>query len=360
VSGPTVIDVDGHVFEPDELWERHLPPAFHDRRPRIVRDERGTTRYEIEGRQIPPGAGVGAWVPEGIVEASVHRDGATDPWLRLADMDVEGIDIAVLYGTASLGFWGIVDPDLARACCRAYNDWLAEYCAAEPARLKGTPALPLGSLDDTLAEARRTVTELGFVSLTVPCCVGPQNLDDPALDPLWRLAEELDVPVGVHAGGPRFAHRRFVDSYATLHALEFAFDIMFAAATLVCGGVLERFRHLRVLLLEAGAAWGPYLFERLDEHYEKRPHEMPRITKRPSEYLADGRLVVSCEAERHLGHALAGLGDHCVVFASDYPHWDAEFPNSVRAITGHTDLDEHQKAAVLGANASRVYGWPTP
>ena len=355
-----VIDADGHVFEPDELWERHLPAAFHDRRPRIVHDDRGTTRYEIEGRQIPPGTGTGAWVPEGIVEASVHRDGAIDPYRRLADMDVEGIDIAVLYGTASLGFWGIADRDLARACCRAYNDWLAEYCAADPARLKGTPALPLASIEDSLEEARRSVTELGFVSLTVPCCIGPQNLDAADLDPLWHLAEELDVPVGVHAGGPRFAHRRFVDSYATLHALEFAFDIMFAAATLVCGGVFERFHRLRVLLLEAGAAWGPYLFERLDEHYEKRSAEMPAISRPPSTYLADGRVVISCEAERHLDHALAGLGVHTVVFASDYPHWDAEFPDSVRNIAEHAGLDEHEKAAVLGENAARIYRWDVP
>jgi predicted TIM-barrel fold metal-dependent hydrolase len=354
-----VIDADGHVFEPDELWEQHLPAALHDRRPRIVRDERGTTRYRLDGHLIPPGTGPGAWVPEGIVEASVHRDGATDPKLRLADMDTEGIDVAILYGTASLGFWGLTDPDYARACCRAYNDWLATYCDADPDRLKGTPALPLARVDDALAEARRTVTELGFVSLTVPCCVGDTNLDDPTLDPLWRLAEELDVPVGVHAGGPRFAHRRFVDSYATLHALEFPFDIMFAAATLVCGGVLERFPALRVLLLEAGAAWAPYLFDRLDEHYEKRPHEMPRITRRPSDQLADGRVVISCEAERHLAHALAGLGDQAGVFASDYPHWDAEFPDSVRHLADRDDLTDPQKAAVLGGNAARVYRWST-
>ena len=357
MARPRVIDVDGHVFEPDDLWERYLPPAFHDRRPRLVRDGRGTTRYEIEGNLIPNGTGAGAWVPEGIREAAVHREGAVDPALRLADMDTEGIDVAVLYGTASLGFWGITDRDLSVGACRAYNDWLADYCAADPARLKGTPTLPLGSLPLALAEGRRAVTELGFVSLTVPCCVGARNLDDPGLDPLWQLAEELDVPIGVHAGGPRFAYKRFVDSYATLHALEFPFDIMFAAATIVCGGLLERFRRLRILLLEAGAAWGPYLFERLDEHYEKRPHEMPRITKRPSEYLADGRLVISCEAERHLAHALDGLGAHSVVFASDYPHWDAEFPDSVTAITGRDDLDEAQKAAVLGGNAARVYGW---
>ncbi len=357
MARPRVIDVDGHVFEPDDLWERYLPPAFHDRRPRLVRDERGTTRYELEGNLIPNGTGPGAWVPEGIREASVHREGAVDPNLRLVDMDTEGIDVAVLYGTASLGFWGIADPELADACCRAYDDWLADYCAADPTRLKGTPTLPLRALPLALAEARRAVTELGFVSLTVPCCIGTHNLDDPALDPLWQLAEELDVPIGVHAGGPRFAYKRFVDSYATLHALEFPFDIMFAAATIVCGGLLERFRRLRILLLEAGAAWGPYLFDRLDEHYEKRPHEMPRITKRPSEYLADGRLVVSCEAERHLGHALDGLGAHSVVFASDYPHWDAEFPDSVTAITGRDDLDDSQKTAVLAGNAARVYGW---
>lgn len=351
-----VIDVDGHVFEPDSLWEEFLDPSLMDRRPRIVRDDRGTTRYEIEGNAIPPGAGVGAWVPEGIVEGSVHRDGAFDPKLRLVDMDDEGIDVAVLYGTVSLGFFAIHDRDLAVGCCRAVNDWLAAYCATDPARLKGTPSLPLGSMPDALDEARRAVTELGFVSLTVPCAVFGRAPDHPDNDPLYALAEELDVPIGVHAGGPRFANDRFVDSYATLHALEFAFDVMYAAATIVCGGVLERFPRLRVALLEAGAAWGPYMFERLDEHYEKRPQEMPLITKAPSEYLRDGRVVVSCEAEQHLPHALAGLGGHVVAYASDYPHWDCEFPESVRKIAGRADLTEQQKDAVLGGNAERLYG----
>ena len=113
MARPTVIDADGHVFEPDGLWERYLPPALHDRRPRLVLDDRGTTRYLLDGHLVPPGTGVGAWVPEGIEAASVKRDGAMDPRLRLADMDTEGIDVAVLYGTASLGFWGITDRELA-------------------------------------------------------------------------------------------------------------------------------------------------------------------------------------------------------------------------------------------------------
>jgi predicted TIM-barrel fold metal-dependent hydrolase len=352
-----VIDLDGHVFEPDELWEEHLDAEFHDRRPRLVRDDRNTTRYEIEGHLIPPGQGRGAWAPEGIMEASVHYDGATDPKARLRDMDTEGIDVAVLYGTATLGLWAIRDRELAHACCRAMNDWLAAYCATDPERLKGTVALPLGSIDDTVAEARRAVTEHGFVSLTVPCGTFDRNPDDPYYDPLYALAEELDVPVGIHAGGPRFAQPRFVDAYAVLHAIEFPMDVMFAAATIVCGGLLERFPRLRVALLEAGCGWGPYLFERFDEHYEKRVGEMPAITKPPSEYLADGRVVISCEAEHGIPHALSGLGDQCVAYASDYPHWDCEFPDSVRAISERDDLTDDQKAAVLGANAARILGW---
>lgn len=351
-----VLDLDGHVFEADDLWERHLDPAFLDRRPRLVRDARGTTRYEIEGRLVPPGDGRGAWVPEGLVEASAQRPGATDPHARLADMDEEGIDVAVLYGAVSLGFYAIADQDLAVACCRAYNDWLAAYCAADPARLKGTPALPLRRVDDSVDEARRSVEDLGFVSITVPCAVGERNPDSPENDPIYALAEELDVPVGFHAGGGRFMFHRFVDSYATLHALEFPTNIMFAAATLVCGGVLARFPRLRVALLEAGVGWAPYLFERLDEHHEKRPGEMPAIDRPPSEYLRDGRLVVSCEAERGLAHAIGALGRHCFAYASDYPHWDAEFPDTVRHVVERTDLSDDDKAAVLAGNARRVLG----
>src|SRR5579863_4935226 len=99
-----VIDVDGHVFEPDELWERYLDPRFHDRRPRLVLDERGTTRYEIEGRLVPPGTGVGAWVPEGMREAAAEREVAVDPRALLEYMDDDDIDVAVLYGAISLGF----------------------------------------------------------------------------------------------------------------------------------------------------------------------------------------------------------------------------------------------------------------
>ncbi len=352
-----VIDVDGHVFEPDDLWERHLDRRFHDRRPRLVRDDRGTTRYLVEGRLTPPGTGRGAWTPEGMQEASVHRPGAIDPRARVEDMDVDGIDVAILYGAISLGFHSaFTDRELAAACCRAYNDWLAEYCQAAPDRLKGTPALPLASMGDAVAEAERAVRELGFVSLTVPCAVGDRNPDHPDNDDLYDLAEDLGVPVGFHAGGGRFAYHRFVDAYAQLHAVEFPFNNMFAATTIVCGGVLERHPRLRVALLESGAGWVPYFFERLDEHWERRPDEMA-VTRAPSSFLGEGRFFVSTEGEQGLPQIIEQAGSGWLVWASDYPHWDATFPGAVAQVGERPDLAAADREAILSANPARLLGW---
>ena len=254
---------------------------------------------------IPPGTGRGAWVPEGMRESSVHREGAVDPQLRLADMDIEGIDIAVLYGVVSLGFYAMRTASSPSRCCRAYNDWLADYCAADPSRLKGTPALPLEWIDDACAEAERSVRDLGFVSITAPCAVGDRNADDAENFPLYELAEELDVPIGFHAGGGRFAYSQFVDSYAQLHALEFPFNIMFAMTTIVCGGVLERFPRLRGRAARSRRRLGAVLRRAARRTLGAPPDEMPNITKAPSEYFAEGRLFVSTEGERSLDHVCA-------------------------------------------------------
>jgi hypothetical protein len=350
-----VIDVDGHVWEPDEVWTEHLDPAFLDRRPRIVEDDRHTTRYLIEDRLMPVGTGRGAWAPEGFREASLHRPGGVDPTARLKDMDTDGIDVAVLYGTLALGLWSIRDLALQVACCRAFNDWLAEYCRADPFRLRPAAALPLASIDAAVREAQRAVTELGAVVLTVHGAIVGRNLDDPTLFPLYEAAEGLDVALGVHAGGTGLGVDRFVDQYAMAHACVFPMDIMLGTTALLGGGVLERFGRLRVALLEAGCGWFPSFLERLDEHFEKRPTEMPGLTRPPSEFVADGRVVISCEPEEHgIAYAAERLGPGAVVYASDYPHWDAEFPGSVAAIRDRDDLEPATRRAILGGNARRL------
>ncbi len=350
-----VVDADGHVFEPDWIWERYLEPRFVARRPRLVRDERGTTRYQLEGLTIPQGTGRGAWAPEGIMEASLHREGGVDPKARLVDMDTEGIETAVLFGTFGMALWLPPDPELGTALCRAYNDWMADYCGTDRSRLKATAALPLRSIPDSVAEGRRAVSELGCVALTLPVNILGHNPDDPEIFPLYEMAQELDVPIAFHAGGGRFAEDRFTDAYATAHTVCFPMDILFGLTTVLCGGVLERFPRLRVALLEAGCGFLPYYLERLDEHFEKRGHEMP-ITRRPSETFAEGRCLLSCEPEeKTLAFVAARVGADKILYASDYPHWDCEFPDSVRAIAERDELTDDVKRAILCDNARRLF-----
>jgi predicted TIM-barrel fold metal-dependent hydrolase len=317
MSEQRVIDVDGHVFEPESVWEEHLEAKYLDQRPRIVIDNRGTTRYMLEGRLIPPGEGRGAWAPEGIREATTHRDGGFDPKLRLVDMDTEGIDVAVLYGSFGLALWQAQNPPFAAALCRAYNDWLASYCSSDPKRLKGIPALPLLSMDEALVEARRAIGELGMVAL------------------------------------PLLSNTAGRGNYALSHTCAFPFDIMYGITCVLCGGVLERFPRLRVSFLEAGCGFFPYYLARLDEHFEKRAGEMP-IPRRPSEYVEQGRVLVSCEPDEHaIAYVCETLGSDKILYASDYPHWDADFPNTVTAISEREDLSDEAKRNILGANAAR-------
>ena len=152
-----VIDADGHVLEPRAAWA-HLDESI---RPRIETDARGLDHVIVGddevfvaklGQMGTPGTDVstGATEPFPLERA---RAGAFDPAARLVDMDSEGIDVAVLYPTIGLGFWGITDPDAAVPIARAYNDWLAEYCAVAPDRYRGAAMVPFQSPDGRGARA---------------------------------------------------------------------------------------------------------------------------------------------------------------------------------------------------------------
>ena len=200
--------------------------------------------------------------------------------------------------------------------------------------------------------------DLGFASITVPCAVGDRNPDDPENFPLYELAEDLDVPLGFHAGGGRFAHDRFVDSYAQLHALEFPFNIMFAATTIVCGGVLERFPPPAGRAARGGHRLGAVPPRALDEHWERRPRGVPRASPRPRARTSPRAACSSRpRARRASRRPSSSSGDHWIVWASDYPHWDSAFPDSVTHVTDRADISDEAKAAIFDANPRRLYGW---
>lgn len=126
-----IIDCDGHLLEPHDLWERYIEGALRAKAPRLVKDRQGGIRILLEGRLYPQPDGKGKGFP-GLPDFWYRSDDQGRfrseeivlPQSRLKAMDGEGIDIAVPFPTLGLYTVDARDPELNAAICRAYNDWL--------------------------------------------------------------------------------------------------------------------------------------------------------------------------------------------------------------------------------------------
>ena len=282
---------------------------------------------------------------------------------RLADMALEGIDQAVLFPSVGLYFWALDDPRAAVAIARAYNDWLASYCAADPTRLFGAAMLPMQDPAAAAAELARARHELGFVAAFVrpnPCC--GRSLSDLAYEPVWDAAEEHAMTVAVHEGSsvivPTLGSDRPFNPLV-LHAVSHSFEEMLACAQLIAFGVLERHPSLRVVFLESSGGWVPFWMERLDEQAESFGGFCPHMRLTPSEYFAR-QCWISYEIDERTLPALAPfIGERRIVWGSDYPHHDATFPGAVDTLRATmAPLAPEVQARILGANAAELYRLP--
>ena len=133
-----VVDADGHVNEGDVDLASRLPEKWRSQAPIRLTDNQGYPRILLEGRIWPTAQGPGPGVTGPFTEkARKSRPSMTDPAERLKDMDLEGIDVAVIFGTQiALAVNGLMNEELAAALCRAVNEWLLEYCSADPKRLR--------------------------------------------------------------------------------------------------------------------------------------------------------------------------------------------------------------------------------
>jgi predicted TIM-barrel fold metal-dependent hydrolase len=362
-----IIDADGHVMEPRGMWEAWIDPAFRARAPRVVKE----ARIEVDGRLLPRPEGGNqvsqamqarfkALVGESLAE--YHALGYSAQ-AQLRAMDQAGVEIAFLYPTQGLYAASLddLDPALAIAICRAYNGWVLEYAKADPERLR--PVAMLTALHDpalALEEARR-VAALGMRAVFVrPNPVGGRTLGDPAYEPLWALCEERGLAVAVHegvgarlptAGADRFPH--FFGSHAASHPLE----QMLALLALIGGGVLERHPRLRVAFLESGCGWLPYWLWRLDEHHEKTLGVAgePRLPLRPSEYFRRQCWISLEPDEPYIPRVLDFIGEDRLLFASDYPHPDHKWPETVERARA-LPLSDRAKQKLFRDNPLAFYG----
>jgi uncharacterized protein len=369
-QGLMVADSDMHVMEPPDLWLKYIDPRFRDRAPRGVTEVPRDIGIELDGKPIPeysPEIRAMMRVNQAKLEDryTVAEDRGFDAYSQVAAMDDEGVDVSVLFPSRGLFVLAVdgMEPDLAAAIARAYNDWLAEFCAFAPERLLGAAMLPPHDVQAAVAEARRAVKDFGFrAAFMRPNPINGHYWHDRYYDPLWAELETLGIPIGFHEGGSgrnpyiQQTGERF-DKGFMRHAASHPMEMMQACIAVCMGGVLARFPGLRVAFLEGNCAWVPWLLWRMDEHAEVRGRqEAPDLTMAPSEYFRR-QCFVSIECDETPGaHAVETLNGDNVVFSTDFPHVDSRYPHAVEELF-RLPLPRDSLRKILWDNWSRLYGF---
>jgi uncharacterized protein len=393
-NGYLILDSDLHMMEPDDLWARYLegphranPPRFFGRQRQQLEqktDDKGNadtiTGMEVQGLAIPAhGAQTGAIVSAGELRRrsrarhphfQVARAQGFDPASTLTAMDIEGIDVAVMYGTRGRQILchDNLAPDYAAALARAYNDWAHDYCRSNPQRLKFAAQIAMHDIPAAVAEARRSVSQLGAVAVIgTPNPVNGQHLHDEVCEPLWDVLEELHVPIGFHptgntslkddAGARYVGHANF---HPIAHAIRNPVELMGAIASLTTGGVLERHPTLRAAFLEGTAGWLYWWLWRLDDQWEKfGPGCEHQLSMLPSEYFKRQCYIALDVDEEPAVDVVRKLGAEYFVVSSDYPHSDGAFPEAMQQFFS-LPLGDEARRKILWDNCAHLYAIETP
>jgi len=363
-----IVDADSHVLEPPDLWETRLEPEHRDRGVRI-RDVDGVERLEIAGNLVMAGtlAGLGgAHLDRTRLFTGELRylDGCPpasyDAAARIALYDEWGVDAGLVFPTIGILPFDTDDMALLNAMMRAYNRWQADFAAAAPGRILPVATLNLRDVAGAIEELDWCIAH-DFKAVFVP----PEPIagvlpGDPRFDRLWGRAAEAGLPLCLHVvvrfggAGPLSDWMQAGAGMLFGFSLGATTQIIPAVTHLATSGVFDRIPALKVLCVEAGCGWAPYLMDRLDEKVDTIGSLFAATKERPSEYLRRNVWYVAEPEERTIGAVLDLVGEDRVLWGSDYPHIDStlDAPHLIRGAVA--DLSPDRQAAVLGGNAERL------
>jgi predicted TIM-barrel fold metal-dependent hydrolase len=341
----TIISADSHMLVLDENVSKYLSADLHDTYMGIAGPHR---RAGLSPSDPGPGP-AGEW----------------DPIARLADMDLDGVRTEVLYIDATGGSMLYrLEPEAGRAVIGAINSAALDFARLDPERLVVVHLLPLhgiaDSADHAVAEVHRLASE-GARALQIPLYPEDQGLPkylDPIYDPLWSAIEEVQMPVSLHVCPPK-GRGLGADPTPARGIFQVMPPILMSQpmVELILTGVFKRHPGLRIVLVESGLSWIPYMLERLDTCHHKgewKERGMP-IDNLPSDYWYSNMAATFEEDLMAMGMRHK-LGVENLLWASDYPHPDQTFPNSLGVIEEHfADMPQRERDLMTRENATRLY-----
>jgi len=365
-----IISVDDHIVEPANVWVDHLPARFREAGPQIVDRPGHTQAWQMEGElydlSLLGSPATRIFRSDGTGEDlyARHYDdmvaGAYDPAARITAMDEDGVWGSLNFPTfprfGGTRFLVNKDKDLASACVQAWNDWLIdEWCAVAPDRFIPMTLVQLWDPELAAQEMRRCAAKgsraISFIESPSP--LGLPSFWTNHWDPVFQAAEETGMVICMHVGTSGKLTTPSPESEAHSDAVPISLcglNSMSALADLTFSGMMHRYPGVKIALSEGGSGWVPYLLERMDYTWARTRIGVDRSIS-PSEifqrnfwtcFISDKTAI----ANRH------AIGIDKLMWESDYPHNDSEWPNSrkyfAEAVADVPD-DEVQKISELNA-----------
>ena len=279
-------------------------------------------------------------------------------------MDIDGIDVSIVYPTVGLMLYKVPDSELLASNCRIYNDWVGEFCRAVPKRLKGIAMLNVDDMRAGVKELERCAN-MGFVGALITVYPPEErSYDKPEYEPLWAAAQDLGMPLSLHLDtnrpdvGQQFADP---DTMRPASAANLDHWVRMSLADIIFSGAFERYPKLQVGSVEHELSWVPHFLERIDYTYTQRVEELRgeyrfKEDALPSDFFHNNVFVGFQEdalgiRDRHI------IGVDNLQWGADYPHTESTFPRSRQILEEIlVDCTEEEKAKIAGGNAARVYG----
>ncbi len=272
------------------------------------------------------------------------------PKRKLQDMDKAGIDMALI--STNIPGPCMLAPDLAVKGAQAINDAIAEMMHQHPDRFAGLASLPWQDVDATIDEMDR-VHSLGFCGVMLYSHIGGRPVDDPTFDPIYKHAQEKELPIVLHPTVPTWGET--IKDHSMIPMMGLQVDTSFALLRLILGGVLERHPKLKVVMPHVGGVL-PYMMGRIEHQTEVMGRGREHIKQPPSAYMRHIYLDTVSPSAQALRYAYEFSGPEHLVFGTDHPWVD---PQLFVTLVEEMDIPDSEKVQIFGGNARELFDLST-
>ena len=355
--GWALIDADAHIDPPADMWKDYLPSHLKDRAPAIEHGD-DADYIVFEGNRRPVIMINNQAGREGknfkIKGRLAEQRKVWDPATRLADMDTDGIETAILFGGGPLPTF---DNDLYIASYEAYSRWVMDFCSAAPKRLVPVAYLPLRDIDETIG-MMKSAAKMGFRAVNLPSFpqnpeawktssavgsvnaaqtsaltgdpLGERQFFQPEFDKLWAAFCDLGLVTTFHLGARinRFGDKRHFLPDMPMTKVAMAEPVAIA----IYAGIFQRFPDLRFATVESGVGWFSWFAEYMDRTWEKQRFWVDSPLDNPPSFYMDQNVFGSFIQDREGILNYGRPGSRNIMWSSDYPHSETTFPNSRQVI----------------------------